>query len=264
MVRKRVNRAALFLKDIAEGKCKIGGHTFYLDPAITEALAIHGYDYIWIDGEHSAFTPENILSHIFAAASGGAASFVRVPWNDPVLLKPILEMNPDGIIIPMVNTPEEAAKAAAACQYPPKGIRGLGPRRGNYYGNMDLPSYFAEVDKSFLTMIQIEHINAVNSIEAIIAVDGIDAIILGPADLSASMNLIGEIKHEKVVAACEKVIQACSTRKMPCGISIGPADLEYFKSWITKGINFISCGDDASFVQLGSKRVLDYARDIIQ
>jgi 2-dehydro-3-deoxyglucarate aldolase/4-hydroxy-2-oxoheptanedioate aldolase len=258
---ERINRAALFLKDIGEGKCKIGGHTFFLDPAITEALALYGYDYIWIDGEHSPFSGEAVLSHIHAAAAGGAAAFVRVPWNDPVLLKPILEMNPDGIIIPLVSTAEEAAKAAAACRYPPNGIRGIGPRRANNYGNMDFNTYLGAVEKSFLTIIQIEQEKAVNNIDSIITVEGIDAVILGPMDLSASMGLIGNIKHEKVVAACDRVINACKTKAMPCGISIGPGDLDYFKSWIAKGINFISCGDDISFLQMGARRVLEYARN---
>jgi 2-dehydro-3-deoxyglucarate aldolase/4-hydroxy-2-oxoheptanedioate aldolase len=78
-------------------------------------------------------------------------------------------------------------------------------------------------------------------------------------DLSASMGLTGSIKHEKVVAACDRVIHACKAKAMPCGISIGPGDLEYFKSWLAKGINFISCGDDISFLQMGARRVLECA-----
>ena len=262
MGQNRINRAALFLKDIAEGKQKIGAHTFLLDPAITEALALTGYDYVWIDGEHSPFSTENILAHIFAAASGGAASFVRVPWNDPVLLKPILEMNPDAIIIPLVNTVEEAVKAAAACRYPPKGIRGFGPRRAINYGNMELSEYLEEIEKRFLTIIQIENIKAVESIEAIVDVEGIDALILGPFDLSASMGIIGQVKDEKFFAACDKVIKACKARGKPCGVSIGCGDLDYFKTWISMGIDFISCGDDIGFIQMGAKQVLDCAREI--
>ena len=264
MKKNRINRAALFLKDIAEGKCKIGGHSFLLDPAITEELALCGYDYVWIDGEHSPFSTENILNHIYAAAAGGAASFVRVPFNDPVLIKPILEMNPDAIIIPMVNTVEDAVKASEACRYPPKGIRGLGPRRSNYYGNMDLSAYIEGVEKSFLTIVQIEHIKAVENIEAIIAVDGIDAVIIGPADLSASMGLTGQIKHEKVLATCDGVIKICNKKKKPCGIAIGAGDLEFFKRWIKAGINFISCGEDITFIQMGAKQILDCAAEIIK
>ena len=262
MWKERINRASAFKKDFREGKCKIGAHVFLLDPSITEALALCGYDYIWIDGEHSPFSAEIILSHIFAAASGNAASFVRVPWNNHVLLKPIQEMNPDGVIIPFINNSEEAAKAVSACRYPPKGIRGLSPRRANNYGNMNFSAYIENVENSFLIIIQIETMTAVNNIESIIKTDGIDAVIIGPLDLSASMGLIGNIKHENVITACDKAIEACKKFEKPCGIAIGPMDLDYFKSWISKGVNLISCGDDISFIQMGSRRVLDSAREI--
>ena len=263
METKRINRAALFLKDFAAGKTKIGAHTFFTDPAITEALALYGFDYIWIDGEHSPFSNETLFSHILAAYSGGAASFVRVPWNDPVLLKPILEMNPDAIIIPLVNTVDDALKASAACRYPPKGIRGFGPRRANNYGDMDISRYFEEVEKTFLTIIQIENIKAVENIEAIIAVEGIDGIILGPMDLTISMGITGQLKHEKFLTACDKVFNVSKAQNKPCGIAIGCNDMDYFKSWINKGLFLVSCGDDLGYLHFGAKRVLDNAKDAL-
>nr|WP_320129428.1 aldolase/citrate lyase family protein [uncultured Sphaerochaeta sp.] len=117
------------------GSCEVvGGHVFFTDPSITEAMATFGYDFLWIDGEHGPFDKQNLLMHVMAANEGGSAAFVRVAANDPVIIKPILEMGIDGIIIPMVLTEQETKDAMAACLYPPEGIRGFGPRRAIGYG----------------------------------------------------------------------------------------------------------------------------------
>ena len=96
---------------------------------------------------------------------------MRIAWNDPVLAKPVLEMGPDGIIFPYIRTPEETRKAMAACMYPPKGIRGFGPRRANQYGVLEDREYLDAVDDSLLRMVQVEHREAVECLEDILAVD---------------------------------------------------------------------------------------------
>ena len=103
---RREYKAQVIREKMKRGDVVIGGHTFYIDPSITEALGLHGFEFVWIDGEHSAFDKGSTLAHIMAAAAADTASIVRVPWNDPVLVKPVLEMGPDGIIFPMVCTAE--------------------------------------------------------------------------------------------------------------------------------------------------------------
>ena len=139
-----------------KGKPVFGGHVFFSDPQITESMALHGYEFIWIDGEHSCFDRTQILHHIEACRSGGAASIVRIPWNDPVLAKPVLEMGPDGIIFPMVCSEKEARTVVDACCYPPIGQRGFGPRRAAQYGAISEKDYLENVNDSFLRIIQIE------------------------------------------------------------------------------------------------------------
>ncbi|MDR1519638.1 MAG: 4-hydroxy-3-methylbut-2-en-1-yl diphosphate synthase, partial [Planctomycetota bacterium] len=114
----------------------VGGHIFLPNPAMAEAMVHFGYKFIWIDGEHGAFDKGQILAHITAVNGAGAGAFVRVAAGEPAIIKPILEMGPDGIIIPMVNSVDAAVRVMSACRYPPAGARGYGPRRANRYGTV--------------------------------------------------------------------------------------------------------------------------------
>jgi 2-dehydro-3-deoxyglucarate aldolase/4-hydroxy-2-oxoheptanedioate aldolase len=243
-------------KRLREGEFLLGGHIFLPNPAMAEAMACFGYEYIWIDGEHGSFDKEQILAHITALNGAGAGAFVRVTSGDPAVIKPVLEMGPDGIIIPMVCSAEEAAKVAAACAYPPKGIRGFGPRRANRYGVMSDREYLDTIDDALVKIIQIEHINAADHIDEILSVKGIDGVVIGPYDLSGSMGLLSRIQHPEVLAQCEKVVRCCKAHHIPCGASIGPGNDEYIKYWIESGVDFLFCGDDLSFVKAGAESTI--------
>lgn len=239
----------------------IGGHVFLTDPSLSEAMACFGYQFIWIDGEHGAFDRERLLSHIVAANAGGAAAIVRVTTNDPALIKPVLEMGPDGIIVPMVCTVAEAERAVAACRYPPTGVRGFGPRRAIRYGAMSGGEYLAGADESILKIVQIEHAEGVRNLPEILRVDGIDAVIIGPNDLSASVGKLGKLKDPEVTALYDRIIAACKEAGMPCGTSIGPNDRDYVADWIGRGIDYISCGDELAFMAAGSASIISFIKD---
>jgi len=142
-----------------------------------------------------------------ATKGSNTTALVRVPWNDPVLIKPVLDIGAEGIVIPMVRNAEEARRAVAACLYPPAGIRGFGPRRPNNFGRIAGPEYCKSANESILIIPQLEHIDAVKNIEAIASVPGISAIVIGPNDLSGSMGLMAQSRHPDVVAAIEVLIQ---------------------------------------------------------
>jgi len=199
------------------GETVIGGHVFFTDPEITELLGYHGFDAIWIDAEHSAFDLNTILGHIMACASSGCASLVRVAWNDPVRIKPVLEMGPDGIILPMVCTAEEARQAVRSCTYPLKGVRGFGPRRANQYGALESGEYLENAEKSFLRILQIEHKDAIENLDEILAVEGIDIIFVGPYDLSSSLGVIGQIDHPKVMECIQEICDRAAAK----GVKVG-------------------------------------------
>lgn len=257
-------KAALIRKKMADGGIVIGGHTFFLDPAITESLGYHGFEFVWIDAEHSAFDQACILQHIMAAASAGTASIVRIPWNDPVRVKPILEMGPDGVIFPMVCTRKEAEAAVAACMYPPDGVRGFGPRRANHYGAMTPDDFLHDPAQTFLRIVQIEHIRAVENLRQILMVEGIDFPLVGPNDLAASVGHLGDTKHPEVRRLCEEVIRLCTEEKKPFGVSLGADDREAIRWWIERGAAFVGCGDDISFISTGSRRAIAYARECLK
>ena len=251
-----MNKAKALLRIMQDGGCKaIGGHVFLTDPSITEAMAMYGYDFIWIDAEHGPFDKHNLQMHVMAANSGGAAAFVRVAENNPAVIKPVLEMGIDGIIIPMIHTEKDARNAIKACLYPPEGIRGFGPRRSNRYGQIPIETYLDDAPDSFLKILQIEHIQAVEDIEAILAVQGVDAIIIGPNDLSASIGLLGDIMHPEVLSLGRKIISSAKKAQVPVGVSIGP-DEKTIHTWMDLNPDFISVGDDIYFLQQGVKRTL--------
>ncbi len=237
-----------------------GAHVFLGDPQITEAFGLHGYEFVWIDGEHSPFGNAAILAHVQAAAAGGTASLVRVPWNDPVLVKPVLEMGPDGVILPLVASGDEARRAVAACRYPPAGVRGFGPRRAIRYGAEDLGEYFESVDRSFLVIVQIEHVRAVERLEEIVAVPGVDLAVVGPNDLAASAGCLGRTKCPEMSRLYDRIAEGCARAGAPFGVSIGAGDFESMTEWVGRGAVFIGCGDDVAFISAGSRATMDFVR----
>ena len=173
---------------VAAGKLALGSHVGFDSPFVTEMIAGCGFDFIWIDGEHSAIDRKDIQNHLMACRAAGAAGIVRVPWNDPVIIKAILDMGADGIVVPMVCSLEEAKQAAAATHYPPAGIRGMGTRRAVNYGIWDKNEYVADTDKYILTIVQIEHIDVVKDLPEIAKLPGISGFVVGPNDFTMSMN----------------------------------------------------------------------------
>lgn len=243
------------------GKPVIAGHVFLTDPEIAELLGYHGFDAVWIDAEHSAFDLNAVLAHIMACASSGTASLVRVAWNDPVRIKPVLEMGPDGIILPMVCTAEEARQAVRNCTYPPRGVRGFGPRRANRYGALESGEYAARCEGSLLRILQIEHRVAMENLEEILQVEGVDLLVCGPCDLSASYGHLCDTRNPEMTPVYDRFAQLCRAAGMPFGVSLGAGDRASIRDWFGRGANFVGCGDDISYLDLGCRATFDFLRE---
>lgn len=257
-----MTRAEMLRDKLQKGELIVGAHAFLTDPEVTESLGHHGFEFVWIDGEHSAFDKVTLLGHIMAASSAGTASLVRVAWNDPVLIKPVVEMGPDGIILPMVASADEARAAVAACEYPPVGIRGFGPRRANRYGAMDTEEYLAHASRRLLKIVQIEHADAVARLEDILSVPGIDLIVVGPNDLSGSIGHLGQTRHPDVLKLYDEIERTCKRMGKPFGVSLGAGDKVAIEDWIRRGVTFLGCGDDLGYISSGSRQTLAYIDEL--
>ena len=244
----------------AKGELVIGGHIFSSDAQFSELMGYHGYEFVWIDFEHSTFNLTDVLHHVTACAASGTASFVRVAWNDPVQIKRVLEIGPDGLIVPFVCTAQEAKAALDACRYPLKGIRGFGPRRADRFGAISKDDYVHNADKNLLKIMQIEHKTAVENLDAILEVPGIDMIVVGPNDLSASYGHLLELRHPDMIKIYDEIAVKCKAHNMPFGVSIGAQSKITIDEWIARGVSFIGCGDDLGFVAAGAIEIIKYIR----
>ena len=225
------------------GELSLGTAVALTDAAVSELFGEAGYDFVWIDCEHSAISLSQALDHIRAARGAGAAAFVRVPSNDPVVMKPYLELHPAAVIVPRIESIHDAKRAVASFHYPPRGVRGFGPARGVRFGAVAPPQYLAEIDRQMLLILQIEHIQAVEEIDAILDIPGLDSIVAGPGDLSASMGLGGQAGHPEVTAACEKIYRAAIRKGIPVGHSTG-YDPQGIRRWLDLGLSWIAVDGD--------------------
>ena len=219
-------------------------------------MACFGYEYLWIDGEHGAYDKEALLAHITAVNGAGAGAIVRVTANEPALIKPVLEMGPNGIIVPMVNSAEEAAAFVSACTYPPRGTRGFGPRRAIRYETISTKEYLETIDDSLVKIVQIEHRKGVENIDSILEVPGVDAVVVGPFDLSGSLGIMGQILHPDMQVACKRIVERCKVHQIPIGPSLGIGNQEVLRFWLDLKPDFMFCGDDLGFVKAGAEATI--------
>ena len=245
----------------SRGECCIGTAASLTDAAVSELIGQAGYDFVWLDCEHSALSLSDVLNHVRAARGAGAATFVRVPSNDPVVMKPYLEIHPAGIIVPRITSVEDAEQAVVSFRYPPRGTRGVGPSRGVEFGEISLPNYLANVDHQMMLIIQIEHIDAVNQIDAILDLPGVDSVVTGPADLSGSMGLGGQPGHPDVVNAIETVYKAAVKKNIPAGHSMG-YDSKAIKHWLGLGLSWIAVDGDWHALYRHAKRMADELKEV--
>lgn len=244
-----------FRKKINSGRPAIGCHCKWGDSSLVEVMAMSGFDFVWFDGEHGAMNIETLQNHFRAVQGHGVSAIYRVPWNDPVLVKPILELGVDGIIFPFVNSAADAERAVKSCLYPPAGVRGFGPSRANGFGLMPMDEYFEETKKIF-KIIQIEHIDAVNHIDEILAVEGIDGVVIGQFDLSGSVGLLSQITHPTMLELVDMVADKCRKAKIPFSTAMGGADPDVVKAWFKRGASFITLSSEMDFVREGSLGLL--------
>ena len=224
--------------------------------ASAEVLASLGLDWLFIDGEHGPLETRE-LTQILQAVSHKTACIVRVPEAAEVPIKKVLDLGAHGIIVPQVNTAEQAANVVRWARYAPEGARGVGLARAHGYG-VTFREYVSAANREIAVIVQAEHVRAVENIEAIVRVPGVDAVLLGPYDLSASLGKMGEVDHPDVVAAIGRVTDVCRAAAMPLGyFGVTAAAVQ---PYVARGYTLIVAGVDTLYLANGAKALLKELR----
>lgn len=231
-----------------------GTHVSMNDPVITELVGYAGYDFVWIDTEHSSIDYRDLLMHLSSARMTGTPAIVRASSRNPEHVKRVLEMGPDGIIFPNINTPEEAKAAMDLALYPPLGKRGFGPLRATHYGADDIDEYIKNSEKRLCRLIQIESAEAVENLPEIVKNPYIDGYVFGPCDLSGSIGELNQVFGEHTQALVDRAISILKANHKSIGVSIGPDTYEVKKFWFDKGLNMISAGGDFDYILRAAQR----------
>ena len=234
-----VNR---FKQAIKAGRPQIGIWNSLTSNVVAEVIAPAGYDWALIDLEHAPNTLQTLLGQLEVYDPTPTTSIVRPAWNDPVMIKQILDLGANSLLFPMIQTAEEAKRAVASTRYPPKGIRGVSlAQRHNRFGRYK--DYFQRIEDELCVLVQIETKAALGRLEEIAAVDGVDGLFFGPADLSADFGYLGQPGHPEVRAALEDAVARCKKVGKPAGILTAvEADAKHF---LKKGYTFVAVGSDS-------------------
>lgn len=242
-----------FKRAIAELKPQVGCWSSLASAAAVEIVSRSGFDWLLIDTEHSPNETPAILAQLQAATGGTATPIVRVAWNDPVLVKRVLDLGVQTVLFPYVQTADEARRAVAATRYPPAGIRGVaGSTRAAGYGR--IKNYLQRADAEMCVIVQVENRTGCENVEAIAAVEGVDAVFVGPNDLAAALGHLGNIAHPDVQAAIGGVLAKLKARRKPAGyLSYNQADA---RQRFADGFTFIAVTSDVTLLQRGGDEVV--------
>jgi 2-keto-3-deoxy-L-rhamnonate aldolase RhmA len=223
---------------------------------VPEALSRIGFDWFVFDTEHAPTSLETVQRLLPSLNGSNTMPIIRVAWNDIVMVKRALDLGVEGIIVPWVNTKEDASKAVRACRYPPQGIRGVGPRRAAVYG-LD-PSYYKRANENIALIVQIETQEAIDNVDEILDVEGVDSFFIGPQDLSFSLQVPHDYESQRFRTAIDRVLEAGKKSGKPGGIYTSGAQ-DAIK-YINKGFKFIALSSDVKLLVNAVKKELEATR----
>jgi 2-dehydro-3-deoxyglucarate aldolase len=235
-------KAALRRKELVLGSWLQFGY-----PLITEMFARKGFDFLAIDMEHGPISLQTMAEQIQLISLAGCAPMVRVGANDPLLIKRAMDAGAAGVIVPMIESAEQAKRAVEAAYYPPKGTRGVGLARAQGFG-LDFDSYREKMADETVVIVQIEHKNAVGALESILAVDGVDGFMVGPYDMSASFGKPGDFDNPDFLAAMDRVASFVATHDKPGGLHVVHPGADNLIAKVREGYRFIAYGTDMLFL----------------
>ena len=242
---------------LQQGELLLGTILSLNSPDVAEILSQVGFDWLFIDAEHSTLDPHD-LKAIFQAVGDSMPCVVRLPALDEIAVKKTLDAGAAGLLVPQVNTTEQVEQLVRWGRYYPSGSRGLGFGRIQGYG-FKVSEYLESANESILLSVQAESAEAVKNIKSIVQVEGLDAVLVGPYDLSASMGLPGQVNHPDVKAAIQHVAEVCKDAGMPIGIFGLTA--EAVLPYVQQGFKFVVCGADTVLLGNAARQLLKQLRE---
>lgn len=236
------------LDSIQRGRPVVGVSHVIQDESVTETLRDIDLDFIFIDMQHIAITIETLQRTLVALQPTKLSVLVRPLQNDTALIGAVLDAGADGVIVPMVNTADDARRAVAAVRYPPHGIRSWGPRRAaRLHGGAE--AYAREADDNMVVITQVETGEAVENLEEILSVPGLSGVMIGPTDLAISLGYMQDRTPSRVLETIQGVLNRCREREVPFGFFAG--SVEEGMHWMERGGLILSCSSDTTFVAEG-------------
>ena len=243
-----------FKAALAAHQTQIGCWSALANPISTEVLGLAGFDWIVLDGEHAPNDVTTFIPQLMALKGSHSAPVVRVPTNEPVIIKRLLDIGFYNFLIPFVESEEEAVLAVASTRYPPEGIRGVSvSHRANMFGTV--PDYLRESNKNITILVQIESQQGVDSVDAIAATEGVDGIFVGPSDLAAALGHLGNASHPEVQRCIQHIFARAKANGKPAGI-LAPveADAKRYLEW---GATFVAVGSDLGVFRSATQKLCD-------
>lgn len=236
----KVNR---FKAGLAAGRRLMGCWASFASQTVAEILAGADLDFVVIDMEHAPNDLADVLVQLQAMGGGRPHAVVRVPTNDRLAIRRLTDIGVDTILVPMVGSAEEARHAVESALYPPAGLRGMaGSTRAAEYGRW--PGYIGEANAQSCVLVQVESRGGLDNLDAILAVPGLGGIVVGPADLSASLGFVGQPNHPEAVKAIERIVRATQAAGLPVGTIA--TDSKTIEAYLQIGMNFLAVASDVS------------------
>jgi 2-dehydro-3-deoxyglucarate aldolase/4-hydroxy-2-oxoheptanedioate aldolase len=222
------------------------------DICVSDIFSRIGYDFLWVDFEHSYLSYEDILMHTTVAQGNGTPVVVRVPQNDFTATKKVLDMGVDGIIFPMVKTEKEVRDLINFSLYPPIGNRGFGPMAAINYGLSDAREYVRSSNEDICRFIQIECAEMIDDLDMIMKNEYIDGYIFGPNDLSGSINDFLNVYDQKTTELMERTVKKLKDHNKYVGIATGSNKKDVIEHWFNMGADMVCSGGDFVFLADGA------------
>ncbi len=240
-----------FKQAIGAGHARIGLWQALASPYTAEICAGAGFDWLLIDGEHGPNDLPLVLRQLQAIAASPVEPVVRLPIGDPVLIKQYLDIGARSLLVPMIDSGEQAARMVAATRYPPDGIRGVGSAIGRASRWNRTPGYLEHAHEEICLLLQVESAAGLDALEAIAGTTGVDGVFIGPSDLAAALGHLGDPGHADVQHAIERAITRLRVLDVPCGMLI--SDEALARRYLELGASFVAVGTDVTILARGAE-----------